>query len=670
MNSGSFFRLDLETSKVVNGITFFNYIDIPELEEGKGILRYPIRLSISSDKVSIFVHYYNDDYIPCHTEEVILELPYANNSIDSLSSTIKRIYNTTFPLSNYLYNLLCKRYVANDNNSDYYPFQKSQINKDSYSSLYIWGLLRPTTQKDGDFHYEILHKDTKEIVKEGYTQNESKQNFAITKFLRKLLLDFMFDLMHSDVFECSKYYSSMKEGLMSDFFFSAIIKKSEYYYNRRLVRVRAEENLSMTNTSIAANHSLKHLYAEKLERAERDWIDVIMNPLADKHFLFLPDWYEDPEEGGVRYEKRKNKNETFNISESWFVNPEEEMSRIVFPLKDNINPNTTRYLNSLELCYYIEGKIKSSVAIRNTQISKWFYSRYDFKDTFRLHLFDNINRIIILILCLFTIFCLVSQFIPYLWETPRNFTFFPVLCFICLLTASVSYGISLLKNKEPNRFDDLLLCRRRKRECVKSFFSSMFFLLLSIFLWYFGSTIYHFVTWSFLLFIGFLLFLGFNSRNRIVDNIHLLLPRLVASIATAWIMIVIGNDIVKEHLSVPVIIIISVVVFVFVLFENNKAIPNQSSKKIVSRAFELMIISFSISVIIGIYALDILSPSLYCDARDYGIDPINYQWTFLNGSSEFTLCIFPDYLIPFSFLAMFIGVFIQMIFEEKSITEV
>ena len=46
--------------------------------------------------------------------------------------------------------------------------------------------------------------------------------------------------------------------------------------------------------------------------------------------------------------------------------------------------------------------------------------------------------------------------------------------------------------------------------------------------------------------------------------------------------------------------------------------------------------------------------------------PIVTTWDIAN--SKFF--ILRDFLIQFAFVAMFIGIFIQMIFEEKSITEV
>ena len=142
----------------------------------------------------------------------------------------------------------------------------------------------------------------------------------------------------------------MREGLMNDFFFSSIVKKSEYYYNRRLVRnklaaivppdvskaflngvkeIRRRRRrktrriwlcqLFRPNDSQRVNEinkeyekeieklahntsysyaydtieSIKNLYAEKLDESEAEWIDVIISPLADKHFSFYPEWFEE-----------------------------------------------------------------------------------------------------------------------------------------------------------------------------------------------------------------------------------------------------------------------------------------------------------------------------------------------------------------------------------------
>lgn len=751
MNSGSFFRLDLETSKVVSGVNFYEYIDLPDLAVGVDGLRYPIRLTISQERVSVFVHYYDDsgEFIPHHTEDIILDLPYLTTNTESLSSTIKRVYNTVFPLSDYLQRLMSRRYdgkrekewqnklslaekelasIENEEKREqkdkeikelekelailekYRCLQDSQVNKDSYSSLYIWDLVDKT---EGKYNYLLL---------DGSYNPKSEEKPKITKFLRKLLLDFMFDLMHSDVFESSKFYAQMQQGLMSDFFFSSIVKKSEYYYYRRIIRnnlesvatnkddlaslracvreLRKIESLKQRELSKERNPEvidsinkkykskvedylqkggeginkaydiirfIKDLYAEKLDEAEAEWINVISGPLSDKHFSFSPEWYED--------QKARKKKKGFNVSESWFVNPEEEMTRIAFPLKEEpefIKKGEERpvhYLNSFELEGLIGTGDNSSVLERNTNMSKWFYRRFDFVDAFRIHLFKNWNHAFAFFLFAFAITALFQDF----WACPRNIALFLTVAAASFFLTSIFFCCTLLF-KSNKRIDDILVRNRQKRESMKAFRLSLICGAVGAFLYFYDlpySTYWQYFVVKVVALVAIILLslCVIPPRVHIIDNIHLLLPRLVASITAAWVMIVIGNDLVKEHLPWPIWIILSVVVFAFILYEGTKSLPNITPGVRVWRALELMLISFSISLIIGIFAINILSPSLVEDAKAYdkALEPIS--WSFLNGYDELTISIFPDYLIQFSFLAMFIGVFIQMIFEEKNITE-
>ena len=542
----------------------------------------------------------------------------------------------------------------------------------------------------------------------------------------------MFDLLHSDVFECSKYYAQMKGGLMNDFFFSSIVKKSEYYYNRSLVEsrfiidsneypdilllnekqkkekslehkidninvsikkcekklpppnernpicpsireqwysilVKKKNNLEDKLTTIQTHistfksnkpnlkstlDSLLSLYAEKLDESEAEWIDVIMSPLADKHFSFSPKWYED-------LIPRKKKNQ-FSVSESWFVNPEEEMSRVVFPLKDD--NKKIHYLNSFELGSLIGIGDLSSVLQRNTKVSRWFFRRFDFVDTYRIHLFKHWNHFFAPLLL---VFCIVTM-MPRFWSCPRNIALFP---------AAIAFGslifivFSLIWGHKGNKIiDDVLVKKRLRRERFNAIRFSLLFTTIWAFLFFYDYNVI--VKGIILLGITVLLLFFIKPKVNIINNIHIFLPRLVASITAAWIPVVIGNDLVKEHLSWPICAIISIIVFAFILYESNKTLPNISNWPRVWRALELMLISFSLSVIIGIFAIDILSPSLIHDANKNNLILHSFSWPFPAINKEFIITIFPDYLIEFSFLAMFIGVFIQMIFEEKNITEI
>ena len=88
------------------------------------------------------------------------------------------------------------------------------------------------------------------------------------------------------------------------------------------------------------------------------------------------------------------------------------------------------------------------------------------------------------------------------------------------------------------------------------------------------------------------------------------------------------------------------------------------SRNKVLRALQLLVISFSISLMVGLLAIDVLAPSIHSTGQE-----IVFPWSFLPGNSNYTLDVYPELLSQFSFLAMFIGVFIQMTFEEKIITE-
>lgn len=745
MNSGSFFRLDLESSKIESGAAFYEYMDVPDFSPGMDKLKYPIRVSISSDSVLFFIHYieeYNrlespkereEEFSkPHHAEEAILCLPFNSPDPEALSSIIKRVYTTSFPVSIYLKKVLFNRYIKKYKESDeseYKQLQDAEVNLDSYSALYVWGLI----DKKRIVISKRLDSDCSNSTNGIFPEPE------ITMFLRKLLLDFMFDLRHSDVFESSKYYFQMREGLMNDFFFSSIVKKSEYYYYRRLVRTRflainddcnyilasdkkksllmdeankKEEILKRRLAKIEdtietftrlANHNctvcdkvlrylnkrkiilrvslritkecikshkstdeniaaikffLKNLYAERLDSAEAIWIETIMNPLAEKHFSFSPEWYED------QGPQVKHDDYTFRISESWFVNPEEEMNRIAFPLK---KPGTrdTLYLNSFELSQFIGSKNDSTIKKRNTSISKWYYRRFDFKDTFRLHFFHGWNDAFFITLLLISI---VLTSCSCIWATTRSISIIPALLSFTCLCICIGFTVNTFKKRRSHRIDDVFISIRRRRESIRAFRLFVFFICAWSVLFFYESSIWAAIIVGVVCLVSLLL-LVLKRNSCSGDSLHLFLPRLVASITTAWIMLVIGNDLVKEHISPPLCVIISTIVFVFILYEINKSLPSITKKGIVFRSLELMLISFSIALIVGIFAIDVLSPAWETDASTYHIPYAPTPWRFLSKEDGFSVLVFPPFLIQFSFLAMFIGVFIQMIFEEKNITE-
>ena len=307
MNHGKFFSLNLSASRIENGIAVFDYTDIFDAEVTENHAqtpRYPIGISITPTSVKFILQYcvylQNNNFASSidkaiqlgstqvrHMEEVLIELPLTPTNGLSLTATLKRLYSTPFPIQlkeekNYILELIEKRYnkkeqVPNNSNKhdnlhyQYLLKQKTDTSPSNitYSSLPVYELLK----KNG---YELYTLHTVE-------ENKTKEK-KYDKVLQKIVLDFFFDMMHSDVFKNSAHYDEMYSKFMSDFFCAAIIRKAEYYYQRALVNDLYSNNQSISDSI--------DIYAANFEKAEKHWIECIQSPEADKHFEFQPNWFE------------------------------------------------------------------------------------------------------------------------------------------------------------------------------------------------------------------------------------------------------------------------------------------------------------------------------------------------------------------------------------------
>ena len=330
MNYGRFFALDMEASRLEDGIAVFNYTWLRDEKANIGDVKispeYPIFVSITPSFVRFIIQYctYKQpsnnispfSFAPhqdskthiIHMESMLLELPLTSSSGPGLAATIKRIYNTPFPINlgdneNYIQYLLERSSNSNGNNSIASNLLK--VDGIDYSSLSIWNMIDEDEKNEGK-------NDKGKYYKLYETKEDNKKERYYNKFLRKLFLDFLFDVIHSDVFHNSAHYNQMYGALMSDFFCSSIIKKAEFYYQRALVN-DIYKNEKFTEPFKAYDV----IYAEALDLAERNWLDCIQSPLADKHFVFTPNWYESKHSYDNDPDKRSNY--------TWFADPEEEL---------------------------------------------------------------------------------------------------------------------------------------------------------------------------------------------------------------------------------------------------------------------------------------------------------------------------------------------------------
>lgn len=784
MNYGKFFRLNQNISKIDEGVAIFDYIDLPAYfdssESNKMSPKYPISVTVTGNSVRFRVHYnvfknedanssvrylydvkkaYDEHHHGLtqlkHKEQVILELPYNNDSVDKLHQVIKEIYNTKYPFydgkQTLIYELIQKRYgveanYINDLEKELYTKLQKCLDGDfSYSTLWLMDIIE--NDCDGNKFVSLYGK-------------KQQSNFVV-KFLRKLLLDFMFDLKHSDVFQTSKYYESMYSGLMSNFYFSALMHKCEYYFYRGLVTDVIKKKISDEETR--KRHICK-LYAKELFEAEDLWMHDIMSPSAEKMF----DHIYMKEEAELNEIASKNNNiwkefinefkeergrYAFRNWDSWFASPEEEMRRICFTMNED-KGSIAHICNAETISEYLKDspvklkkKLEQKKDSNKAEVSQWFLKRYAFNDVFHLHLFKYANwlffmSISIILLLLFLLPSFVS---PSFWTT---YYYAPIYGAFILVFLFCVWGKEMFEEykKQAETANELVLVRSKlvwhRIKAVTLTFIWALIIISTINRWMNsvcpwmneesprGTLIKISVILSQAALIlggGWIIYKKVYPVHWL-SNMHVFFPRLIASIAAAWLTLAVGNELFGTFfdsiISWSTSIWLTIIVFIFVMYEINKLLPLETTLNKVLRCMGIITISYVVSLITGLFIINftgerflersgvledfyenvvndkngkqienkhyfirseqnlpkmtkdqqrleglthihiIPSNESYIMKDDH---PIATTWPLSGGAYFFIL---RDFLIQFAFVAMFIGIFIQMLFEEKSITEI
>jgi len=811
MNYGRFFRLNQSLSKAENGVAIYDYIDLPAYfgpsVDNPMSPKYPISVTITSNVVSFHLHYsafkiekkeeenkketphyaYDEDDIDnktfpiehgfnpnrigmAHMEEIILELPFLDDASNKLSNIIKEIYNTKFPQivddntsmgGRFLEQLIRKRYPLKGENIDsgaieeglYRRLREVTDNTVSYSTLCLMDLIR---------------NERINIYEMG---DNKQQDPPIIGFLRKLLLDFMFDLKHSDVFQNSAHYQEMTSGLMSDFYFSALMHKCEYYYYRKLT------NLAISQSRKADRKKITGLYADELTKAETLWVSDVMNPLAENYFEYrfsslskFPNAFVQNANktmpfgffvwlmqllvatvrfiikaltfiGSVFFERLTTSNWP-----SWFAEPEEEMRRICFPMSENgkkVICNTDSLVNYLCLEAKDGEAAKKIIESRNenkAKISQWFLKRYDFNDIIHLHTLKHFNFILFITILYFTFLLFsnrnIGMSMNYMIEWFGNHsTYLWSILFIAL--AYHLYWCS--------KWSKMVFIHKWSK-IKKLLFEGYIIGILGLLAYQYlnPDVIVNTLILKRLVIVGFsVCLIGYFSAKfdiplvryllppfpRFISYLHLMLPKLVSAITAAWLTISLGFDIYVSFFdsepSWSTAIAISMIVLGFIMYEIDRIMPRSTSIRKLYRSFELLCFSYCISLLVGLVVINFVGEKFlergqYMDVfydeyvnadRDSTKQNLSYHqhlyydkikdavdtstsYGKVDGlrkishkknnesvgdsivgrptlfGSKHDLFILRDFLIMFSFIAMFWGIFIQMIFTgEKQMTE-
>lgn len=300
MQEGHFFKLDRD-SLPHEGQVIFRYLPVQrEKDSEKSLPYYPVYLVLKPHALEF---YYNGTAQESkeHVHIRLLDIPLTPNltAEDNATDILVNIYRKTF--------LLGKHYQ----------------NKVGDSVHSFWNL--------SPFYSEDIYR---KIIEDQFPDSSDT---GIDKyiFFRKLVLDFLFDLEHTGIFENSPYYQDIVRLLLSNPFFSAIRAKSAYYYDRQnYINNRADNDARL-------------FYAKKLEAAEKRWLNLLLAESTCELFM--------------------------SAKENWFHPVEQEYSNVLFN-KNKFDRSRWRRL--------LEGKDKQvgdeNMAILRKSAS-WYLRRYNFK---------------------------------------------------------------------------------------------------------------------------------------------------------------------------------------------------------------------------------------------------------------------------------------------------
>lgn len=350
MNYGRFFSLDVNASQLTDGLTVFNYRVLQNSKaSSEADLRekYPIYVTLSKEGISFHMHYIKEknETTVHHTNSLILSLPVSTNlSIkDNLTRNIIEIFRNKFP-SNAKENLIYDYAAASIKNTE-------QHHKGiTYSSLEAFGI--------------------------NYTKPLIEDRPPIIGFLRKLFLDFLYDMEHTDIFKNASAYEMLYVALNENFLYQAIRNKAEYYYQRKLTAQLQKEQV------YKESYERDLLAAEYYVEAERRWVETIIDPRSEVYFHNARGWFADTEaEMDAIYQSGRIK---YNGGKS------------IVKIESYIQTKRcVEFVNSIRCPFLIEGsererikeslgRYKGTIVDTAKKASNWYIHKYSFSGTLNI----------------------------------------------------------------------------------------------------------------------------------------------------------------------------------------------------------------------------------------------------------------------------------------------
>ena len=599
MNYGRFFDFDFESSYLQKGVTVFNYKWLQQKPQGKRKSpRYPIYLVFTPEALLFNLHYYDFELqdenwkSASHYHNTIIELRLSPNTdmADGLSESLNNAFNAQFPMK------------ANKPLRD--------MIRDSFAS----------------HDYEMSGFAQMQPFKTEYI--EVFAGVGETHFLRKIILDFLYDFEFTDVFKNVAFYDAISVKLRENFLFTALLNKLRYYYYRTVICADELANCGIEDAG-DWDKNFKFFF-EQYANAEHAWVTTIMDEKAMKVFHESP-WFEDTcQELDQVYATSRSKswkNDRDNVAVVPTIpsvspvpsslpgdlkSKKNYLKRIGVTESDSFVLTVSNLLNLIRVnpVHHTSPKSKETspfekAIAKHCETAKvtawWEVSHYHFTGLAKLWFGDTKTMLWSTLLVGIVV---VPMFILFIWLYGKTDDGTKAWLFLIIpvLTGAVLLAMS---------------------DVMRRHFRS---------LWGMGGT-------------------------------ALLMPRLLAAIVTAWFTMTMSEDLFKYfaltpsekfNYQWPAIVIMALITMLFIAFEAKSLNPYDKKYHYLVSAVIVFGIAYVYSLIVGLMVFDFFGDTMLTELENEAKTPHKHK---------------TEFIIQFSFFASFIGIFLQLMFQGKSVTE-
>ena len=647
MNYGRFFEFDFESSYLQKGIAVFNYRWMKRNDDGeKKTPRYPVYLTFTPESFSFNLHHLqevkDEDGIIIgynHYHNTIIEIRLSPN-VDvakGLSESINNAYGAQFPLK-----------AKNTTEGDIKTiddellkiiresFKKQDCTIDGYSQL---ACFEPETEED-------YVETTKNLI---------------PHLLRKIILDFLYDLEFTNVFKNIVFYDELASKLKENFLLSALMNKTRYYYYRTELNAKEVVDCLLRmgpNSDIERCDRELIFHFEQYCKSETEWVNSILDLRAMSVFHESP-WFDEAYEEleQVYFAQPSGKWKRDDAHSRWTIPPVPQVGKVK-PVGVGSNKTDTR-VRYLKRISGDKDPFKLSVSnllnlVRKRSPQLW---KVDDKTSFGRAV--NMHSETAKKAAAWEVGHFHFVGLWKLWFGDVSTFVWSALCILPILIPAIVVGILSFANKQYCYY-----CGVSRNEfgynCIASNIPQdwNFVVILSV---------------LFVLFLMMSWVMRLHFRSTWGEGgMALLMPRLLAAVTTAWFTITMSVDAIQvftprlDHYRWPAIVILALITLVFEMYEARLKNPYDKWHVCLTSSIVVYAIAFAYSILVGCLSFEFFGPSTIDETI---IRPL-LEKPERSDVDLLKMNLYPvKFIVQFSFFATFIGIFLQLMLQGKSVTD-